>query len=141
MTAGSQFPDNEPRGMGWKMFAGLMIIMVGVFNVADGLVAITDDSYFTKIGGSDQLPVTNDLKTWGWVVFIWGLALIISGGLIFAGNTFGRIVGLVAAIGNAMLQLAYLAHYPSWSAIMILVDILVIYALAVHGGPAYRDQQ
>ena len=71
MTA-NNLNDNEPRGMGWKMFAGLMIIMVGAFNVADGLVAITDDSYFTKIGGSDQLPLTNDLKTWGWVVFIWG---------------------------------------------------------------------
>jgi hypothetical protein len=141
MTAGSQFPDNEARGMGWKMFAGLMIIMVGAFNLADGLVAITDDSYFTKIGGGDQLPLTNDVKAYGWVVFAWGLLLIICGGLIFAGNTFGRIVGLVAAIGNALLQLAFLAHYPSWSAIIILVDVLVVYALAVHGGAAYRDQR
>ena len=140
MTA-NNINDTEPRGLGWKMFAGLMIIMVGAFNVADGLVAITDDSYFSKIGGSDQLPVTNDLKTWGWVVFAWGLLLLVCGGLIFAGNTFGRIVGLVAAIGNAMTQHAFLAHYPSWSAIMILIDVLVIYTLAVHGGPAYRDQQ
>ncbi|HEY3671159.1 MAG TPA: hypothetical protein VGN51_09495 [Acidimicrobiia bacterium] len=59
--------------------------------------------------------------------------------LIFAGNQFGRIVGLVAAIGNSSLQLGFLAHYPFWSAIIILVDILVICALAVHGGQLYDD--
>ena len=34
--------DDDMRaadGIGWKMFAGLMVIMVGAFNVADGLVA------------------------------------------------------------------------------------------------------
>jgi hypothetical protein len=121
------------------MFAGLVIIMAGAFNVADGLVAITDHSYFAKVGGAEQLPLTNDLKVWGWVVFVWGLVLIVSGGLIFIGNAFGRVVGIVAALGNAFVQLAFLAHYPAWSAIIIGVDLLVVYALVVHGGAAYTD--
>jgi hypothetical protein len=127
------------EGIGWKVFAGMVIMLAGAFNVADGLVAITDHTYFAKAGGTDQLPITNDLKTWGWVVFIWGLVLLVSGGLIFVGNAFGRVVGLVAAIGNAIVQLGFLAHYPFWSAIIILVDVLVIYALAVHGGRLYSD--
>lgn len=127
------------EGIGWKVFAGMMIMLAGAFNVADGLVAITDHTYFAKAGGTDQLPITNDLKTWGWIVFIWGLVLLVSGGLIFVGNAFGRVVGLVAAIGNAIVQLGFLAHYPFWSAIIILVDVLVIYALAVHGGRLYTD--
>ncbi len=134
-----EYDVRAAEGIGWKMFAGLMIITVGAFNVADGLVAITDSGYFAKAGGTDQLPITNDLKTWGWIVFAWGLLLIVSGGLIFAGNAFGRIVGLVAAIGNSILQLGFLAHYPFWSAIIILIDILVIYALAVHGGKIAYD--
>ena len=129
-----QYDTRAAEGIGWKMFAGLMMIMAGAFNVADGLVAITDSNYFAKAGGTDQLPITNDLKTWGWIVFVWGLVLIVSGGLVFAGNAFGRVIGLVAAIGNAIVQLGFLAHYPFWSAIIILVDVLVIYALAVHGG-------
>ena len=139
MTAGDQYGTHATDGIGWKMFAGLMIIMVGAFNVGDGLVAITDQGYFAEAGGVDQLPITNDIKTWGWIVFVWGLLLIVSGGLIFAGNQFGRFVGLFAAIGNAIIQLGFLAHYPFWSAIIILVDVLVIYALAVHGGPLYDD--
>src|SRR5690349_5526115 len=110
-----EYDVRAAEGIGWKMFAGLMVITVGAFNVADGLVAITDSGYYAKAGGTDQLPITNDLKTWGWIVFAWGLLLLVSGGLIFAGNAFGRVVGLVAAIGNAILQLGFLAHYPFWS--------------------------
>jgi hypothetical protein len=133
-----QYDTRAAEGIGWKMFAGSMMIVAGAFNIADGLVAITDHGYFEKAGGVDQLPITNDLKTWGWTVFAWGLVLLVSGGLVFAGNQFGRWVGLVAAIGNAIVQLGFLAHYPFWSAIIILVDLLVIYALAVHGGRLYE---
>ncbi len=133
-----QYDTRAAEGIGWKMFAGSMMIVAGAFNIADGLVAITDHGYFAKAGGTDQLPITNDLKTWGWIVFAWGLVLLVSGGLVFAGNQFGRWVGLVAAIGNAIVQLGFLAHYPFWSAIIILVDLLVIYALAVHGGRLYE---
>jgi hypothetical protein len=129
-----QYDSREAPGMGWKMFAGSMMIVAGAFNIADGLVAITDHEYFAKAGGTDQLPITNDIKTWGWIVFAWGLVLLVSGGLVFAGNQFGRWVGLVASIGNAIVQLGFLAHYPFWSALIILVDVTVIYALAVHGG-------
>ena len=133
-----EYDTRAAEGIGWKMFAGSMMIVAGAFNIADGLVAITDDGYFAKAGGTDQLPITNDLKTWGWIVFVWGLVLLVSGGLVFAGNQFGRWVGLVAAIGNAIVQLGFLPHYPFWSAIIILVDLLVIYALAVHGGRLYE---
>jgi hypothetical protein len=83
--------------------------------------------------------VTNDLEVWGWIVFAWGLLLLVSGGLIFAGNQFGRVVGIIAAGGNAFVQLVFLPHYPFWSAIIVLTDFLVIYALAVHGGRLYQD--
>jgi hypothetical protein len=85
--------------------------------------------------------MTNNLKFWGWVVFIWGLVLIVSGSLIFIGNQFGRVVGLLAAGGNAIVQLLFLPHYPHWSAIIVLTDVLVIYALAVHGGRLFTDSE
>lgn len=125
----------ESSGMGWKLFAGIMIIIVGTFNVIDGLVAITDDGYFKKVSGSTaQLPVTNDVKTWGWVVLIIGAIMILAGFLIFVGNMFGRIIGVLVAGANAIIQLAYLPHFPLWSFTMILVDILVIWGIVVHGG-------
>ena len=125
--------DYESSGMGWKLFAGIMIIIVGTFNVIDGLVAITDEGYFKNVG-SQQLPVTNDVKTWGWVVLILGAVMILAGFLIFVGNMFGRVIGVVVAGANAIIQLAYLPHFPFWSFTMILVDILVIWGIVVHGG-------
>ena len=125
----------KSSGTGWKLFAGIMIIIVGTFNVIDGLVAITNANYFKNVGGgSEQLPVTNNVKTWGWVVLILGAVLILSGFLIFVGNLFGRVIGVLAAGVNAIVQLAYLPHYPLWSFTMILVDILVIWGIVVHGG-------
>jgi hypothetical protein len=35
---------------------------------------------------------------------------------------------------SAVVNLGFLSAYPIWSAIMIAVDILVIWALTVHGG-------
>ena len=135
----STYDDYGSSGAGWKLFAGIMIIIVGTFNVIDGLVAITDDSYFKQIGSSGQLPVTNNVKTWGWVVLILGAILILSGFLIFVGNMFGRVIGVLAASVNAIIQLAYLPHYPLWSFTMILVDILVIWGIVVHGGRLMQD--
>jgi hypothetical protein len=123
-------------GGGWKLFAGIMIIIVGGMNIIDGLVAVTNASYLKNLAGGSggQLPVTNNLKTWGWVVLIWGAVLVLAGFLIFSGNMFGRVVGVVVAGLNALLQLAYLPHYPFWSFTMILIDVLVIYGLVAHGG-------
>ncbi len=140
----SAYDTYESSGAGWKLFAGIMIIIVGTFNVIDGLVAITNANYFKSVGsgiggGNAELPLTNNIKTWGWVVLILGAILILSGFLIFVGNMFGRVIGVLAASVNAIVQLAYLPHYPLWSFTMILVDILVIWGIVVHGGRLMAD--
>lgn len=131
--------DND--GYGWKLFAGIMVILVGVFNVIDGLRAITNASQITSHfpNGQVQLPLTDNLKTWGWVVLIIGAVMILAGFLIFSGNMFGRIVGVTIASLNAIVQLAYLDHNTFWSFTMILVDVLIIYGLVAHGGRIQDD--
>jgi hypothetical protein len=126
----------DDNGYGWKLFAGIMVLLVGVFNVIDGLRAITSANQITSRfpGGRVELPVTNNLKVWGWVILIIGAVMILAGFLIFSGNMFGRIVGVAVASLNAIVQLSYLDHNTFWSFTMILVDILVIYALVAHGG-------
>jgi hypothetical protein len=123
----------ETDGFGWKVFAGIMILIVGVLNVFDGLVGLTQQNYIQQFTNG-QLPVTNNIKTWSWVVLIIGVIMILAGFLIFSGNMFGRIVGILVASLNLLVQLAYLNHNTFWSFTMILIDILVIYGLAAHGG-------
>ena len=123
----------EDSGMGWKVFAGIMILIVGTMNVFDGLVGITQVNYINRYTGG-QLPVTNNVKTWSWVVLIIGAVMILSAFLIFVGNMFGRVVGIIVASLNALVQLAYLNHNTFWSLTMIIIDVLVIYGLVAHGG-------
>ena len=123
----------ESDGFGWKVFAGIMILIVGALNVFDGLVGLTQENYIKQFTNG-QLPITNNVKTWSWVVLILGIIMILAGFLIFAGSFFGRLVGIIVASVNALAQLAYLNHNTFWSFTMIIIDLLVIYGLAAHGG-------
>jgi hypothetical protein len=126
----------ESRGTGWKTFAGIMILIAGLFNVFDGLRGITNTSQLESLfpNGQVELPVTNDLKTWSWVVLIIGVFMVLAGFLIFSGNMFGRVVGVFAASVNLLIQLSYINHNPFWSFTIIVVDVLIIYGLVAHGG-------
>jgi hypothetical protein len=130
----------ENDGFGWKLFAGILVLIGGTFNVIDGLVGITNVNAVESTLGGTQLPLTNNVKTYSWVVLIVGVIMILAGFLIFSGHMFGRIVGVIVVSLNAILQLAYLQHNPFWSFTMILVDILVIYGLVVHGGRSLIDE-
>jgi hypothetical protein len=114
---------------GWVTFAGVMIFVVGVLNAFDGLVAITQTRYIERnING--ELPITNNVKNWGWGALIIGILLILVSLGIFSGATWARAVGIVLVGLNLLFQFAYLDHSPFWSLTMIAIDIVVIFALA-----------
>ena len=118
---------------GWVTFAGVMIFIVGILNAFDGLVAITQSRYIERnIGG--ELPITNNVKTWGWGALIIGILLILVALGIFSGATWARVIGIVLVGINLLFQFAYLGHYPLWSLTMIAIDIVVIFALAGSSG-------
>jgi hypothetical protein len=52
---------------------------------------------------------------------------------VLAGQTWARAVGVAVAALNAIAHLTFIAASPYWSIIVIAVDIVVIYALIVHG--------
>ena len=123
---------------GWKFFAGIMIMIVGFLNVFDGLVAITQSNYIERnIGGS--LPITSNVKTWGWGALILGVILILAAFGILSGATWARVVGILVASVNLMYQFAYIDHNQFWGFTMIIINILVIYGLAAHGGHEYEE--
>ena len=118
---------------GWKSFCGILLIVVGFLNVIDGLVAITQaNSVEAKI--TNQLPLTDNVKTWGWIVLIIGIIVILAGFGLLAGSTWARVVGILVASVNLIVQLAWLPHNNFWSFTMIILDIIVIYGIAVHCG-------
>jgi hypothetical protein len=122
----------EPTGwVGWVTFAALILIILGCFHAIQGLVALFDDQKFLVTDGG--LIVSVDYTTWGWVHLIGGIILALAGISLFAGRLWARIVGVLAAMVSALVNVAFLSAYPIWSAVMIALDILIIWAITVHG--------
>ena len=115
-------------GSGWIGFAGIMLILVGFFNVIDGIAAIGNSNYL-----ANQLLFAN-MDAWGWFFLIWGVIQIIAGFAIMSGATWGAIVGITTAFFNIIAQLAWAQTYPVWAIAAMVVDGLIIYALVVYGG-------
>jgi hypothetical protein len=124
--------NEQPSGwVGWIMFASFMMLLLGSFHAIQGLVALLDDQ---KLLVTDRdLIVSADYTTWGWVHLIGGIILALAGFSLFTGWLLARIVGVIVAAASAITNVAFLSAYPIWSAIMIALDILIIWALTVHG--------
>lgn len=116
---------------GWVTFGGIMMILIGTFEAIEGLVALFRDDYFlvTRNG----LLVTTNFTAWGWTHIALGAIVAAVGFGVLVGQTWARVVGIALVTINAIVNLAFLAAYPVWSTIIIALDVIVIYALAVHG--------
>ena len=123
--------DRATGWTGWIVFAGVMLIVVGVFSAIQGLVAVIGpNTYYVASEGSLWLF---DVAGWGWWNLIIGVLLILVAVALFAGQTWGRVVAVILVILNAVGQLLLVPAQPWWSIIVIAIDVLVIYALIVHG--------
>jgi len=118
------------EGTGWVLFAGIMIVTVGILNLIYGIAAIGDSTFFV----ADQKFILSGLNTWGWVMLILGAGQILAAFSIWAGNSFGRWFGITCAVLNAIAAMFAIPAYPFWSLVVIAIDILVIYGLAAYGG-------
>ena len=123
--------DQRSGWIGWVVFGGVMLIMMGAFQVTMGLVALFNDGFYAV--RSDGLVVNVDYNTWGWIHIIIGLVGVLVGVGLMAGNTAARIAGVVIAFLSALANLAFTSAYPVWSVLVIVLDIIVIYAIIVHG--------
>jgi hypothetical protein len=127
---------NEKNPGGWGLFAGLMLILVGVFNAIQGIVALTRPERL--FAGEDYL-VMLDFDHWGWVLLFWAALLIVGGAGLLAGAFWARIFGVTVALLNAVGQLTWLGTQPWLSIILIAIDIGVVWGLTA-GWPEQRAE-
>lgn len=115
---------------GWIMFAGVIMIVVGIFQAFAGLVAVINDEFYVLTA---DYVVKFDATTWGWIHLIIGLIVLGSGFGVFSGNIAARTVGVLAAVGSMIAAFFWIPWYPMWGIIVIAIDLAVIWALTVHG--------
>ena len=119
---------NERRGRGWLVFSGILLILVGLFDVVNGIRAIgAQDTAF------DAIFWDNNIEAWGWFYLVLGAILLVAGIAIFGRARWAVLVGIAAAVAGAVLNMFWVFVYPIHSLITILVCLLVAYGLSVYG--------
>ena len=141
----AQYTDYEDRSgppatgwAGWVVFGGVMLIMVGLFQAIQGLVALFDDGFY--LVRASGLVVDVNYNTWGWTHLAIGVIAALTGLGLLAGNIVARVLGVVIAVLSALVNLAFISAYPVWSTIVIALDVIVIYAIIVHGRELKSEQ-
>jgi uncharacterized membrane protein len=119
----------ESKGLGLVIFAAVMLMTVGIFNLIDGIAAIANSHIFV----ANAHYVVGDLRAWGWLVLFLGILLLLAGVGVMAGNQLARWFG-VGMIGlNLISQLFFVPAYPFWALTIIALDALALWALCAYG--------
>ena len=116
--------------VGWALFAAIMLMIAGMFQIIAGIAAIIEDDFFVA---GQKWVFEFDVTTWGWIHVILGGLLLLVGAGILTGNVVARTVGVLIAGLSAIANFAYLPYYPVWAIIVIAIDIAIIWALTAHG--------
>ena len=116
---------------GWGVFASVLLLIAGIFDLIFGLAAIIGPNTTVVVAETGLFAV--DVAGWGWWHIISGIALILTSFFLYRGATWARVVAIILVIINAVGQLSLLSVQPWWSLAILAVDILVLYALTVHG--------
>ena len=126
-------PTSESREIvaGWgTTFAGTMMMIVGLVEFFQGLVAVINGNQFfvTTPNYVFQLNVT----TWGWIHLVLGAVIAVAGLFIFTGNIVARSLGMLLAGLQALANFVWLPYSPLWSIIIIAIDVFIIWSLIVN---------
>jgi hypothetical protein len=124
-------------GKGWILFAGIMLMVVGVLNLLAGIAAVDNSTIYTR---KIEFVLT-DLKTLGWVLIVLGVAQLLAGIGVFLESELARWAGIGFASLNLLAQFVLLPAHPGWTLTIFFVDIIIIFGLLTYGGRDRRSLQ
>jgi len=118
-----------PWMAGMTTFAGIMLIIAGVFNVIEGLVALFQNEVYVA---GPRYVFAFDLTAWGWTHLIIGAVVAAAGFAVLSGQVWGRSVGVAVAVLSMLANFLFVPYYPVWSLLIIALDFFVIWALIAY---------
>jgi hypothetical protein len=119
----------ESHGYGLVLFASVLLVILGCFNLIYGLAAIANSHVFI----ASAHYVFGSLRSWGWITLIIGALQLLAAAGVLAGNQAARWFA-VAVLGiNAIDMMFFIPAYPFWSLMIIAVDVVALYGLCAYG--------
>jgi hypothetical protein len=119
----------EGRGYGLVLFAGVLLLVSGFWNLIYGIAGIAQSHVFV----ANAHYVFGNLRTWGWITLIFGILLLIAGGGVMVGNQMARWFAIVVLGLNLIEQMFSIPAYPFWSLTIIALDVVALYGLSAYG--------
>jgi hypothetical protein len=129
MSAAPDSGDYNPWAVGLALFAGAVMMTVGAFQALEGLVALFDDNFYVV---RDNYTFDFDVTAWGWIHLIMGTLIAVAGYFVVRGDLWARILAMFLAALAAIANFLWVPYYPVWSLLIVALNILVIWALAVY---------
>jgi len=123
---------------GWIGFAGIVLLIMGGIDFFQGLIALFEDEYYL-VTQSGFLVV--DLTTWGWIMLVWGVLLVLTGFALITGQSWARWSAIVVVSLNVFAQLGFLgnSNYPLWALTALALNVIVLYALTARWNESQVD--
>ena len=127
-VAQDAYPVETPSvHTGWATFAGVMFLLVGLWNFVAGFAALVRKEYFDQAAMLYQ-----HLQVVGWVWLGLGVIEVLVSYLIFTRRPSGRVLGITLAALSMLVWFFTIGAYPLWAMMIVAIDALIIYGLAAH---------
>ena len=117
--------------VGWIVFAGTMMMLLGLFHMFEGIIALFRHSYiaFPTSGLTVQVSYTQ----WGWLQLLAGALVFLAGVGLLSGRMWARTLAVVLVSISALINFAWANIYPVWSLTLLAMGFFVLYAIIAHG--------
>ena len=115
-------------GENWITAAAALMFGVAGVNICWGILALANDAYW----GGDSLQY-GGVTAFGWLFLTLALVDITVAMLIIMGSYTAAAIGIVMAVGNAVLHISAVRGHPVSSGVMLAVDLFIAVVLLVYG--------
>jgi hypothetical protein len=124
----------EPEVSGWAFgaiaFAATMAVLIGTFQIMEGLVAIINDEFYVV---ARNYTFDLDVSAWGWIHLIIGVVMLIVGFGLYSRAQWAGVAAIVIAMLSAVSNFFFIPYYPIWAVLLIGLNIWIIWALTRPG--------
>jgi hypothetical protein len=118
------------RGAGRVVFAAVLLLIAGTLNIIYGIGALDDANIFVN----DKRYIFTNLNTMGWVLIVLGVIQLTGGISLMAGNTYGRVLGIIGgSLGAIGALLSIGGDFPWWSLGIFFLCVWVVHGILVFG--------
>jgi hypothetical protein len=120
-------PERKPTWVvGVSLFAGVLMIVAGILNAAQGIVALFGNEIYVT---TPRYAFAFDLTSWGWTHLLLGVLVAAAGLAVISGRVWGRVVGIALAVVTMISNFLFIPYFPVWGVVVIVLDVIVIFAL------------